>query len=187
MNYNAVIDVARSGFGAEVITLSEVKEHLNITFNEYDTYIIGLIKKARYWAESYTGLAIVTQTVTAALNNSLGGIYLPYSPVKDLATISDISGTAVTDPTITGITHKRLMYPQSDYVLISYTAGYGDDCPDDIKAAMLEQIAYMWNNRGDRDQYDPSALSGAGQPINSGTSKQAENKLKPYKRVTWLI
>ena len=48
----------------------------------------------------------------------------------------------------TGGVFKSLVDPSDSVISLSYVAGYVS-CPEDIKNAMLSQIAFMYQNRGD--------------------------------------
>lgn len=47
----------------EPVTVSEAKQHLRVTGSLEDAYIAGLITKARRLTETYTGRALITQTL----------------------------------------------------------------------------------------------------------------------------
>jgi hypothetical protein len=142
MNYNAVIS-ASFEYGetvAEPVTLQEAKDWCRIDVPDDDALITSLITGARIICENYSGLSFVTKTVTAVLVNGLGNIDLPYGPVAGAVTYTEIDGTAITGY---DISDGRL-----DRFKASYTAGYGT-LPQNLKTALLNQIAWMNQNRGD--------------------------------------
>ena len=171
VKFNTILGVKREfSSQTEPVTLTEVKSHLNITFSDYDAYLTSLISQVREWAEQMTGLSIVSQTVTAAVRNELGGIYLPYGPVVSVTSCVDINGDAVDYETF-GVDHLQVS-TLSDYLKFVYTAGF-TTVPNGIKRAILEEIAYQWNHRGDESIV--------------AMSPQAKRKLKTYKVNTWLL
>jgi hypothetical protein len=140
MNYNAVISVSFSNEGSEPVTLQEAKDWCRIDVPDDDTLITSLIKAARIICEQYSGLSFVTKTVTAILVNGLGNIDLPYGPVTGTVTYTETDGTAITDYDISD--------SRCDRFKATYTAGY-EVLPENLKKAVLNQIAWMEQNRGD--------------------------------------
>lgn len=175
MTYNAVIDVLRSDFGSEVITLAEVKRNLGIDFTDFDTLLTELITDVREQTETFCGVAIVDQTVTVNLMNGLGNSYLPYGPIiGDVTSVVDTDGTAITDAEIKGEAFKRLVTAYDTDVTLVYSAGYGESVPEGLKRAMIQEICYQFEHRGD----------GNGIPELSG---QFKAKAKLYKRNKWVM
>lgn len=175
MTYNAVIDVLRTITGAEVVTLAEVKRNLGIDFTDFDTLLTELITDVRAQTETYCGVSIVEQVVTCNLMNGLGNSYLPYGPVNGTITsLVDAEGTAITDAVIKGDAFKRLETAYSTDVTLVYNAGYGADVPADLKRAMIQEICYQFEHRGDENAIPD--LSG-----------QFKAKAKMYKRNKWVM
>lgn len=171
VKFNTILSVKRAfSTPTEPVTLSEVKTHLNITFTDYDSYLTAMITQVRELAEQMTGLAIVTQTVTAAVRNELGGVHLPYGPVVSVTSCVDINGDAVDYETF-GVDHLQVS-TLSDYLKFVYVSGF-TTVPSGLKRAILEEVAYQWNHRGDE--------------ILDGLSPQAKRKFKTYKVNTWLL
>ena len=169
VKFNTILNVKREPTGSELVTLTEVKEHLNVTFSDYDAYLTALITQVREFAEQITGLALITQTVTAVIRNEIGGTYLPYGPVTSVTSCVDIDGVAV-DYEVSGVDQLQVL-TLSDYLKFVYVSG--GTIQSGLKRAILEEIAYQWNHRGDE---------------NSGSiSPQAKRKFKTYKASTWLL
>ena len=64
-------------------------------------------------------------------------------------------------------------------ILIEYDAGY-EDCPDGIRLAIKQMVAYWYDNRGDMAE-------GKFASSNIGLPEIALNTLAPFKRAwTWL-
>lgn len=140
MNYNAVISVSFSDEGSEPVTLQEAKDWCRIDVSDDDTLITSLIKAARIICEKYSGLSFVSKTVTAILVNGLGNIELPYGPVASEVAYYDMDETELTDFDISE--------PACDRIEAVYSAGY-ETLPANLKTAVLNQIAWMYENRGD--------------------------------------
>lgn len=150
VNYNAVIDVQfNDGVITEPVQLSEAKDFCKIDISTDDTLLTAIIIGARQQCEAYTGVGFVQHSITAVLNNSNGGIYIPYGPIIDVISVQDNEGNTLildSDYTLQGNEFKRLLYPKTDEVNVEYTAGYAE-LPTVLKTALLNQIYYIYDNR----------------------------------------
>lgn len=146
--FNATLDVQFSNEGSEPVSLTEAKAWCRIDVNDENSLITSLITAARIMCEQYTNISFITRTVTAVLNNSCGNIFLPYGPVTGTVTTVDRDGNAIADVKIYGSVFKFIESPCDDYMKVSYTAGY-TTLPPNLKTAVLSQIAWMYENRGD--------------------------------------
>lgn len=141
--YNAVIkaDIADET-GPEFITLQEAKDWCKIDVTDDDTLITKLIKAARLVCERFVNLSLIPRNVTAVIHNGLGGINLPYGPVT-----SEVAYFNVDDSEATGY---DINTGSGDNITAVYSAGYAaGNLPEDLRTAVLDQIAWMYNNRGD--------------------------------------
>jgi len=141
--YNAVID--RPVFSGEATTepvnLQEAKDWCKIDVPDDDTLITRLIKAARIACETYVNLSFITRIVTATIHNGLGNFNLPYGPVVDpITSIKDTDGTVIND--------YNLRDEYTGDIEVVYNAGYAT-LPEDLRTALLCQIAFMYENRGD--------------------------------------
>lgn len=148
MAYNAVISVIKSDEidGADPVTepviLQEAKDWCRIDINDDDVIVTLLIKAARKVCERYANLSFVPRTITARLKNGAGGINLPYGPlVGNIITVTDKDGNSL-------LTVFDLDNGYSGIITLTYNAGY-TILPEDLKNALLCQIAWMYKNRGD--------------------------------------
>lgn len=153
---------------SEPITLEQAKSWLKVEVDNDDEIIDVLITAARIACEGYTGISFVERSVTAILNNSLGNIKLPYGPINNVTSVTDIEGTDVSGYTITGVAHKRLLSPVINYVEVEYTAGYFS-LPQHFKTALKEQLTWMYQHRGD--------------DVAADISPTAKLLLRPYRSV----
>ena len=128
VRFNAVLDlIFNDGTVTEPILLADIKSYAKIdTGTADDTIIQYLITTARQQCEDFTGISIVPRTVTAVINNTCGGMFLPYCPFKTLVSITDDDGVAVVplDYKISGTTFPQLIYPKWDRLTLVYTTGY---------------------------------------------------------------
>lgn len=164
MSFKVVTPVA-----TEPVLLAEARLHIKADSDTTeDTLITAWITAAREIAEHYTGRALASQTLEAALDcfpEYEDVIELPMPPV---ATISSVkyTDTAGTEQTIAGSAYALSPYGLSnrlaptfnnywpttqdipDAVRIRYVTGYTTS-PKAVKAAILLMLAWFNENRGD--------------------------------------
>lgn len=175
MSYNALIGInIDTDVTTEPVTLTEVKQHLNMQFdtdesyefNDDDTYLTDLITECREILEKVTGYSLAPKTITATINNSIGSFELPYGPViGDITTITDEDGEDIDDVTV----RSGKIVTCGAYQVVTYNAGY-ETLPAGLKRALLEEIAWRYNHRGDEDIQEPP-----------------RKLAKLYKKRTWLL
>lgn len=141
--YNAVISVSVSDEGLEPVTLQEAKDWCRIDVTDDDALITRLIKAARRVCENYVNLSFITRTVTAVIHNGLGNFTLPYGPVVgNITSFADAEANVMTD--------YNLRTPYGSDIVVTYNAGYSPgSLREDLRNALLCQIAWMYENRGD--------------------------------------
>jgi uncharacterized phiE125 gp8 family phage protein len=163
MKYNDIIEVqVTAGPETEPLTLDEVKRHLNLLFDtagsydfdDDDTYLNALIGECRQAMEEILGIGLALKSYRAILRNECGGIEIPYGPISTIGDIKDIDGTLLVNGEtyqLRGLEFKWIESPVSCYVDIQYSAGYSTvNIPKGLKRALLEEIAFRYNNRGDQ-------------------------------------
>lgn len=147
------------------VTLQEVKDHLRITHDTQDALLLAYIKSAINDTELHTGLTLASVTFYG---------YLPY--FNEYNSVKKHPVTAVTSvkyydennalqtlapanyevdminfPAVIKITGTMpSTYERADAVTVEFTAGYTSALiPDGIKAAILLQVGYLYENSGD--------------------------------------
>lgn len=161
MKFNAVIDTLFTDEAEdELLTLAEVKDFCRIDLVDDDAILNDLIPAAREIVEEYCCVSLLQRTVTATLINELGGISLPYGPVISVTAISDENGNTIDADgyVITGNNFKSIKTPFDGQITVVYDAGYSNLLKH-YKDAMLNQVDYMYNNRGSQDTEAMSAKS----------------------------
>ena len=171
----------------EPVTLDEVKAALNLLFqtdgsyefNDDDDYLTALIKRCRSYIENYTGLSLAPKTLRAIVRNELGGVEIPYGPIRSITSIVDYYAVAQ-EYTTRGNLFKTIQSPCSCYLVVECEAGYDEDkCPYDLKQAIIEETVWRYKNRGDQSQeYANGTISLCESSINLAT---------PYKRKSFLV
>jgi len=156
----------------EPFTLDYVKDYLRISSTDDDVLIGDLITTARNFGEKYTGRDFINKTYVCYLNNfpfNYTEIEIRKSKLNSITSIEYYK-----DDVLTTIDSSIYYFTDNDEyssilvkdgqswatdadnrkqaVKITFISGYGatvNDVPQGIKIAMLSQIAYMYENRGD--------------------------------------
>ena len=154
------------------ISIALLKEHVKLdpADTSQDTYLELIIKAASGYCEKYTARTLINTTYETYRDDfSSNCMQLRRSPLSSLTSVeylvSDVL-TTVDDTTyyITDSQSYPVIYIKSDEawptdiddrkqsVVITFVAGYGADdtsIPDDLKLALLNHCAKMYENRGD--------------------------------------
>lgn len=186
MKYNDVIEVqVVTDASVEPVTLTEVKRHLNLQFDtsgsyqfdDDDTYLTDLITQCRERIEQQIGVTLAEKTLRAIVRNECGGLEIPFGPVTAIDDLKDKDGVEIvsTDYQLRGNLFKWIETPVSCYIEVNYDAGYDDaTIPKALKRAILEEIAFRYNHRGD----ETNQFAGE----NIGICKAAMELAAPYSR-----
>lgn len=141
MSYNAVLEVTDVETGTEPILLPEAKIWCKLDDDTTDDALVTrLITAARRICEKHANLSFMAKTITARFINGLGNLRLPYGPVTGAIAYTDFDGAAVTD--------YEIRNGGKGEITAVYTAGY-TTLPEEFRTAILNQIAWMYANRGD--------------------------------------
>jgi len=161
----------------EPVSLAEVKLQTRIDFADDDVYLSALITQCRGLMERVTKRSLVEKTVTAIIRNEIGGMELPWGPVKSITTVTNrnLDVLVVNDTyKVEGLLFPVVTQPTSDYVTFVYTAGHtAANMPVGLKQALLELIAYKYRHRGDEDDQE--------------LSRKVNQLSAPFKRGSWLL
>lgn len=147
MSYNIVNDVRFTDESSTYpVTLQEAKDYCRIGLSNDDVDITLMIKAATQTIEQYTKLSLITRTVTAIISNPCGYIELPFGPVTNTPTFANTTDEA--NKEFIGLDFIKVKNPTYEDMEIEYTAGY-ETVPFDLKQAILAQILYLYEMRGD--------------------------------------
>lgn len=189
---NNILDCQFDESGAvELITLQQLKDHLQIDFSDDDVYLTDLIKACRAAMEQYCCISLVEKTITL-----LADLYcereLPYGPVVSLTSASLKTGTgtytaqtANDDFELDGISGGfRTFEPFSDgRWKIIYVAGYNAaKVPKDLILDLKRICAYCYEHKGDEAL---TSLQG-GQQQPKSLDEALELFAAKHRRATWL-
>ncbi len=143
----------------EPITVDEVKEFLRISGDSENNTINDLIKSARIEAEKYMKASLIKQKWRLAFCNATEmEVDLPMGPTSsvDIVNLVDKNGTETEFSSANYYLSPAKYFlffdviPSAKFIHIDYFAGYGetaDSVPQVIKTALLNQIAYRYENR----------------------------------------
>lgn len=134
----------------DIITVAEAKKQCFVDFADQDTYFRDvLIPSARNIIENYLQLSLVPCEITVTIQNDIAGFKLPWGPYTDGLIINDEDGNIVSADRYKLKGDELYQYDHS-ILTLSYNAGYDEDTlPAALKQAILQQIADLWNNKGD--------------------------------------
>lgn len=153
MAYNNILDSTQTkiGYTDYPITVAQAKSFCraeNTTADQDELFALW-IRAIFTKVENYTGLSLTPKNIVAVLTVPQGQLELPFGPVTNTPSFVNQQGTAQTI-IIYGLNFPSIQYPVI-YTKATYTAGYADGAiPDELIEAMLLNIAYYWENRGDQ-------------------------------------
>jgi uncharacterized phiE125 gp8 family phage protein len=155
----------------EPVTLAQAKAHLKVDTADDDALITALIAAARARTEWHTGRALVTQSWMLYLDRwpSDGIVEIPLPPLQTVTSLTayardgsalviDAAHYVVDFASAPGrLVLKPDYAPPTDLraanaIALAFTAGYGDaaaDVPAMLKQAILEIVAFLYENRGE--------------------------------------
>jgi uncharacterized phiE125 gp8 family phage protein len=144
-----LIDVTFSSEGSEVVDLTYVKLYAAISTSTHDTLLTSLIKAARIEIEKLASISIVTKTVRAEWDYVNESVVLPYPKINSITSL--VSGedtlTLDTDYTVKGSSKKTIYGTFVNGLVATYTAGYGDSTPEDLKLAIAKHALENFEQR----------------------------------------
>ena len=143
-SYNALIDIIFTNEQAELITLSDVKNWLKLDLNDDDSLLITIITAARIQVENVINLSLISRTIKATIINGLGNFLLPYGPVTTITTVQDMLGNLVPNAYIGNIIYEAFEHT----AIVTYDVQVTAIRPN-IKLALLQQCAFLYEHRGD--------------------------------------
>lgn len=190
--------------GTEPVSLAEAKAQCRVDFSDDDAFISALITSARMAMEDYTHTSIVPKVITLTLKaeEQLRSIFaqpfqvreqwnefeLPYGPALSILSVTSIDSDGTTilsltlnqDYFVTGSLFKtiRIINSFSNNILV-YNAGY-TVLPAPLKQAILNEIDYRYENRGEGSNVRATAYT------EQGVCIAARILADPYRRLNVL-
>jgi hypothetical protein len=153
MSYNLILDITNTevGYINGPITVAQAQAFCRAenTSASQDVLFALWVRAARTKIEQYTRLSLIPRSIVAELSAPQGMMELPLGPVTSTPAFVDEQAVAQVITT-RGIDFKFIVDPVA-YTKATYTAGYADgECPEELQQAMLLQVCYWWENRGDQ-------------------------------------
>jgi len=142
-------DVTFSDEGSEVVDLAYVKSFSSITTTTHDTLLTNLIKSCRAEIEKIAGISIIERTIIAEWYSVNQEVKLPYPRINSIVDVSSDGITLIedTDFKVKGTDKKSIIGTFSNGLIVEYTAGYGADCPEDLKLCIAKCVLETFENR----------------------------------------
>lgn len=151
----------------EPVSVSDLKDHLNLTLADDDTMLANVVVAARQYVERFIGRPIVNTTFDLHYDAfPAGAITLPKAPVTSVTSVKYLDPNGV-ETTLSGGSYTadihsdpgRIVpgadgWPDTDdvpnAVVVRFVAGHGaaaDDVPLTLRQAVLLIAAHWYENR----------------------------------------
>jgi len=147
------------------ITVKEAKLYLKIDHDIEDLLIEDMIKAAVNSFEDVTATALIPQVWKVIYKDIDRNIIdIPIKPVANILNISTINSnhqiSKITNYTlINNSLFFNISFP-SQILIIEFQAGTEINfIPENIKLSLLEHIAFLYENRGENNQFDLNIYS----------------------------
>lgn len=165
----------------EPVTLDQAKNQCRIDFTDDDVFVTQLITACRRQIERFCGISIVSKQGSLTMD-LIADMEIPYGPVIALTSFIDKDGNVISSGqySVYGAQFKRIMPLGFKFYrsVLTYTAGYGTTpVPPDLCLAILQEIAFRYENRGEGQDTRKS--------VNPGICESAQLYAEPFKRFAW--
>ena len=191
--------------GIEPVTLADAKKHLRVDFTDDDTLISALITGARRAIEDFCHISLVPKTITVTLKaqevprsifaqpfqvrEQFNEFELPYGPIIGVDSVTSIDTDGMTiltcslnrDYFITGVSYKSIRISNNfENNILVYRAGYAGTIPAPLWLAILNELAYRYEYRGEPMSIRATAFT------EEGVAQSAQVLAKSYQRLNWI-
>jgi hypothetical protein len=149
------MDLQITNTGTEPLSASEVKNYLKVDYTTDDTLISDMITAVRELAEEFLGRALIAKTIVLTIPKDYDlEIELPYPDHNAVSAVTINGDDVLADCYIAGNYEKVVKLPyvyneindDNDGLVITYTCL--GNVPKGVKIAMLQNIAEMYERRG---------------------------------------
>lgn len=138
------------------VTVLFAREQIKVDFPDDNNLVAQYIKDAQAILERSLNVAYTTRTLTVSFqHDGCHALQLPYGPVQSIITVKykececpGVAPTETTDYCMNGDRFKGCL----GYYTVTYNTGMTEDNNDGYITALLQQIAWMYENRGDEKQ-----------------------------------
>jgi hypothetical protein len=171
--YNTIVT---EGTVTEPVSLQEVKDWLQIDFDDKDSLITSMITGARQSLEKYLNLHLVPKDVTLDVQSTGEIVILPYAYSPGTIEINQLDSADQTNT----LTDGQDYYSRGNTLRIGagrYVISYATTpaVPEALKEAIKMEVAERFQNRGEYSK-ESSIV---------GLSQSAIAKAQPY-QMTWI-
>lgn len=163
----------------EPVTLDDAKLHLIISHTDDDNYIEDiLIPQCRATVETYIQLALVSKIIVMFARVDSGArTTLPWAPFQSIVTMQYMGDDHNYDQVLSTdkyyVDGNDIVIDVDASIRLEYTTGYPEgNVPAPLRRAILNEIAYQYENRGDAGT--------------KGISDAAKALANPYKQYQWI-
>lgn len=138
-------------------SLNDVKGYLLVTHNEDDTTIQKIIEAVVSKLEQVTKRPFSYTRVTALMEVCQNPLFIPRLPVINMDYVGikvdrGYNGYEALTTDEYEILGDELLLERLGVILFQYTAGYAPgELPSELKLAAFAEIAYRYENRGDKE------------------------------------
>ena len=164
MSYNTIVDITTTeiAYVNGPVTVEEAQAFCRVqnTNTQQDLQFAMWVLAARDKIEQYCGLSLIPKNIVAILEAKQGMMELPFGPVTSTPTFVDQQGVSQ-EITLIGLDYPVIQLPIA-YTKATYEAGFAEgECPLLLKQAILMQVCYWWENRGDQfvQGYAPGVIA----------------------------
>lgn len=144
-----------------IVSLAEVKDHLNLTVTTYDEELRAAILAASAWVEERIG-PVARRTVVETLTPASGRLILSHAPVISLTSVVGAYGAGGTWTVgnlyldgAAGIVDTGYGVPFGQTVTVTYVAGRAI-VPPPVQWATKELVAWLWDTQRGPAQSSPA-------------------------------
>lgn len=178
-----VTTVSSPGIGAgpvEPVTLDQAKAQCRVDFADDDVIIQRLISDCRQAIENLCHISLVQKTATVTLD-LITDTEIPEGPTVSIVSFKDSTGTDI-DASMYEVWGNSFQHirPTMQHLYRStlvYTTGPSGPVQWQLQEAILQEIAFRYENRGDGTQLRNN--------VNPGICDAAEELSRPFKRLAW--
>lgn len=149
--YNRALDWTLTPFGySEAVSLELAKQWARVKTGDTEDDIFALlIVAAREAIEAFTGLSLTPKVAEVTMLVPQPLFELPFGPVTSTPTFVNFQDESI-DVELVGFDFPKIQYGFSQFITATYNVGYDSDTlPSQLKTAWLNQIVFMYENRGD--------------------------------------
>lgn len=175
---------------AAIVSLADVKDHLNITSTANDEELRQAILSASAWVEARIG-PVGRQTYTQVIRRCGTPIVLDHPPVISVTSVTPTGGVAYAPAALDVDLEAGLIYPASGYswptwaygtTTVVYVAGRVS-VPAPVQWAVKEYVAWLWDTQRGAAQGSPAQADLGDMAGTTGfftVPRRIEQALEPY-------